>query len=176
MRYSGLRVQLRQARRRADLTQAALAERSGVSRVTIARLEAGSAGDVRAGTIASLCATLGLELTAMPAGAVAALETRLAREQDRVRRLDLQRRHAALAARLLALPRGEAGAHVSRARAVVERWEREGLCSGHYISRWKAMLTAPIGQVAKSLIEPGEWRDALFQNTPWGFALGAPER
>jgi len=21
------------------------------------------------------------------------------------------------------------------------------------------------------MLEPGEWRDALFQNTPWGFAL-----
>jgi transcriptional regulator with XRE-family HTH domain len=176
MQYTGLREQLKAGRRRAGLTQAALAERCGVSRITIARLEAGSARDVRAGTLLSLCAALGLELTATPAGAQAALETRLAREREQVRRMDLQRRHAVLAARLLAVPRRQAQALVARARAVVDRWEREGLCSRHYVSRWRAMLAAPIDQVAGSLVDPGEWGDALFQNTPWGFVLGGPER
>ena len=55
MRYAELRATLRSARLERGLTQAALAARSGTSRVTIARLEAGSAGDVRMGTVGTLC-------------------------------------------------------------------------------------------------------------------------
>ncbi len=171
MRYTALRAQLRSARLGRALTQEALATRSGASRVTIARLEAGSAGDARVGTVARLCEALGLELAALPAGARPALETLLARERERARRLDLRRRHAVLAARLLAAPRPRATALVAKARAVVDRWEREKLCSTHYVTRWRAMLAGPVGRVAQALLEPGEWEDALFQNTPWSFAL-----
>ena len=173
MRYTALRAQLRAARRRQALTQGDLAARSGTSRVTIARLEAGCAGDARVGTIASLCEALGLELAAVPVDARPALEKHLARERERGRRLDLHRRHAVLAARLLATPRPQATALVVRARGVVDRWEREKLCSSHYISRWRAILGGPVERVAVALLEPGEWKDALFQNTPWGFALEA---
>jgi transcriptional regulator with XRE-family HTH domain len=171
MRHTSLAGVLRAARRNKALTQAALAARSGTSRVTIARLEAGSARDVRVGTIASLCEALGLELAAVPVGARPALETLLARERERSRRLDLRRRHAVLAARLVSSRRAKATALVVRARAVVDRWEREGLCSPHYVSRWRAMLVLPVERVAEALLEPGEWGDALLQNTPWGFAL-----
>ena len=173
MRYKTLRAQLRTARLRQALTQAALAARSGTSRVTIARVETGCAGDARVGTIASLCEALGLEIAAVPVGAQPALETLLARERERARRLDLHRRHAVLAARLLAARRPRATALVVRARGVVDRWERESLCSSHYVSRWRAMLAGPVERVAQALLEPGAWRDALFQNTPWGFALEA---
>jgi transcriptional regulator with XRE-family HTH domain len=171
MRYSDLRAQLRAARRQRSLSQAALAARSGTSRVTIARLEAGSASDVRMGTIARLCESLGLEICALPTGAQAALETLLARERERSRRLDRRRGHAVLAAGLLAARRPSAVALIARARAVVDRWERECLCSRHYVSCWRSMLAGPVERVARSLLEPGEWRDALFQNTPWAFAL-----
>ena len=171
MRDNSLREALRSARRAKGLTQAALAARSGTSRVTIARLEAGSAGDVRLGTVGSLCKALGLELTVAPAGSGPALETRLARERERSRRLDLRHRHALLAACLLSAPRKKATALVIRARVTVDRWEHEGLCSRHYVSRWRAMLAGPVEQVALALLEPGEWADALFQNTPWAFAL-----
>jgi transcriptional regulator with XRE-family HTH domain len=152
------------------MSQAALAARSGVSRVTIARLEAGSAQDVRAGTLGRLCEALGLEMAVEPAGG-AAFEALLAREQDRVRRLERRVGHARLAARLLAIHRPQARALVTRARAVVDRWEREGLCSDHYVLHWRAMLAGSVERVAQSLLEPGDWADALFQNTPWGFAL-----
>ena len=176
MRYDGLRRQLRDARRQGGLTQAELAARSGTSRVTVARLEAGSDRDVRLGTMVSLCEALGLALDAVSAGGRPDLETRLARERERARRLDLRRRHAVLAARLLAAPRRQASALVARARAVVDRWEREALCSRHYISRWREMLAGPVEGVAQALLEPGEWKDALFQNTPWAFALEPAER
>lgn len=168
---SSLVAQLRGVRRERGLTQAVLASRSGTSRVTIARLEAGSARDVRLGTIVSLCEALGLEIAAAPAGARPVLETLLARERERTRRADLRRRHAVLAARLLTLPRSRAAALVARARAVVDRWERDGLCSRHYVSRWRALLSGSPRRVAQALLEPGEWTDALFQSTPWAFAL-----
>ena len=34
------------------------------------------------------------------------------------------------------------------------------------------MLRGPVQGVARSLLEPGDWQDALFQTTPWAFALG----
>ena len=76
-----------------------------------------------------------------------------------------------LAARLLAAPRPEAAALVKRARSLVERWERDRLCSHHYVWRWRGMLEGPIEHVAQSLLDAGEWTDALFQNSPWTFAL-----
>ena len=162
---------LRAARRERGLTQEALAALSGSSRVTIARLEAGSAGDVRLGTVESLCEALDLGIAIEPAGYGAALETRLAREREARRRLDLRRRHAILAARLLSVPKSKAETLVAEARAVVDRWERDGLCSHHYISRWQKMLTGSVARVAESLLEYGEWTDALLQNSPWAFAL-----
>ena len=171
MRYEPLRRSLRAARRDGRLTQAALAALSGTSRVTIARLEGGSVRDVRVGTVVALCDALGLELAAVPAGAQPALETLLARERERSRRLDLRRRHAVLAARLLALPGPRAAGLVTRALRVVDRWERDRLCSHHYITRWRRMLRGTVERVALGLLDPGDWGDALFQNTPWSFAL-----
>ena len=110
-------------------------------------------------------------MSATRVGARVALETRIARERERSRRLDLRLRHARLAARLLSAPGREANALVARARGVVDRWERGRLCSRHYISRWRGLLEGPPGRVARALLEPGEWQDALFQNTPWAFAL-----
>jgi hypothetical protein len=110
----------------------------------------------------------------VPRGALGAGEARLARERQRARRLDLRRRHAALAARLAAMPAAEAAALVRRARTVVERWEREELCSGHYISRWRARLAGSPRRAAAALLEHDEWTDALLQNSPWSFALEPP--
>jgi transcriptional regulator with XRE-family HTH domain len=165
---------LRAARKAAALSQAALAAKSGAGRVTIARLEAGALQDFRVGTLARLCEALGLELAALPRGAHAARETLIARERERARRLDLRRRHAVLAARLLAAPPAEAVALVQRARGNVERWKRERLCSEHYISRWRARLAGSPRRAAAALLEHDEWTDALLQSSPWSFALGPP--
>jgi transcriptional regulator with XRE-family HTH domain len=173
MRYKNLREQLRQARRARALSQAALAEKSGTSRVTVARLEGGAPQDVRLGTVESLCEALGLELATLPVGALASFETRLARATVREQQLERRLAHARLAARLLASRSDRANALVRRARAVVDRWERDGLCSEHYISRWRALLSGPIRRVAAGLLDPGDWHDALFQNTPWSFEFRA---
>jgi hypothetical protein len=99
------------------------------------------------------------------------LERLLARERERSRRLDRRLAHAVLAARLLSARRPEARALIATARASVDHWERERLCSRHYILRWRVMLAGPVEKVARSLLEASEWQDALFQNTPWAFAL-----
>jgi len=171
MRAAKLALQIRDRRRAAGLTQAVLAERSGTGRVTIARLEAGAAQDFRLGTLDRLCNALGLELAAVAPGALQASEVRVARAQERARRLDARRRHATLAAHLSAAPAREASALIARARANVDRWERGGLCSSHYISRWRRMLAGPPRQVARALVRDDDWTDALLQNTPWAFAL-----
>jgi transcriptional regulator with XRE-family HTH domain len=171
MRFAAVHARVRAARREQALTQAALAARSGTGRATIARLESGSAQDIRIGTLARLCEALGLELTAVPRGGQPALETLLAREQERARRLDRRRRHAVLACRLLSARSEESAAMVRRARACVDRWERERLCSRHYIARWRAALVGPADRVARAMLENGPWTDALFQNSPWAFAL-----
>jgi hypothetical protein len=63
---------------------------------------------------------------------------------------------------------------VRRARQVVDHWERERLCSWHYVSRWRALLKGSREHVSRSLLDPGSWADALFQNSPWSFALVPP--
>lgn len=171
MRNNPLRTILRDARRGKGLSQAALAAASGAGRVTIARLESGRMGDFRVNTLSRLCEALGLELSAMPRNARPSLITAIERERARSRRLDLRRRHAALAARLLAAPPAEAAALLREARARVRRWERDQLCSDHYIARWRAMLAGPARRVALRLLAQDEWTDALFQNTPWSAAL-----
>jgi hypothetical protein len=143
MSRTELHARLRVKRRRKSLSRAALVARSGASRV-------------RGGC---------------PEAPEPALERQLARERERSRRLRLRLAHARLAAQLLSA-KGRAGAAlVRRALSVVDRWERDGLCSRHYVSRWRALLSGPRERVARSLLDPGDWADALFQNTPFSFAL-----
>lgn len=51
------------ARRRAGLTQQQVADRIGVSRMTVSRIESGAAGAVAYQTIADFAALVGLTLT-----------------------------------------------------------------------------------------------------------------
>jgi len=162
---------MRAARTQKALSQAQLAERSGTSRVSIARFEAGADQDFRLGTLTRICEALDLELTAVVPGAQGAGETALARAQESVRRLDRRHRHAMLATGLLMAPTSRARALVAEAGANVDRWERDHLCSPHYIVRWRRMLAGSVSRVARSLLRDDEWTDALFQNSPWAFAL-----
>ena len=154
------------------MSQAALAARSGVSRITIARLEAGSAQDVRAGTLVRLCEALGLELAVEPVGAVPAFETLLAREQASAAAgwngawaMPGSQRGCSRSTR-----RGRALSSPGPARSSIAGSERA--CAAVTTSRAGGRCCAgPRERVAQALLEPGDWADALFQNTPWGFAL-----
>jgi transcriptional regulator with XRE-family HTH domain len=175
LQASELPRRLRAARRARRLTQAALAAATGVSRVTIARIESGERHNLRLETLARLQRALGPELDAARANVGSAMhERRLARALARERRLDARRRHAVLAVRLCVMPPREAAAAISRARAVVERWRRKRLCGEPYIARWRAMLAGSPKRVATKLLQFDEWTDALLQNTPWSFALEPP--
>lgn len=154
MRYNFAEA-IREARRRKGLSQDALAQASGASRITIARLEAGSEQDFRLGTLQRLCHALDLELTALPRGAKAAPE--------KTKALDARRRHAALAAALLALPEERAAELVRQARANVD--------ANKHLSRWRARLEGPVRTVALRLLEHNKETDALLAASPWAFAL-----
>lgn len=169
-----LNGRLRAARLARGFTQAGLAAASGTGRVTLARFESGAGSDIRLGTLARACAALSLEVTLAPTGGEALAEVRLAREQERSRRIDARRRHADLAVRLLAMPSDQSAAALRRARTVVDRWERDRLCSAHYIDRWRTRLAGGVRRVALALIDRDDWTDALLQNTPWSFALERP--
>jgi hypothetical protein len=122
-------------------------------------------------TLARLCEALELELLVCPRGQQSNHEAHLAREQERARRLDRRRRHAVLAVRLLTARSATRAALVRRARRQVDLWERDALCSRHYIVRWRKRLSGPVGRVATALVAYDDWTDALFQNSPWAFAL-----
>ena len=171
---AALHGRLRTARLARGLTQTALAAASGIGRVTLARFESGAGSDIRLGTLTRACAALDLEVTLAPRGGEALTEVRLAREQERVQRIDARRRHADLAVRLLVMPSAQSTAALRRARAVVNRWERERLCSTHYIDRWRMRLAGGVRRAALALVDHDDWTDALLQNTPWSFTLERP--
>lgn len=64
--HTDLITHLTQARKTQQLTQAELAERAGLSRMTVQRLESGSL-DPRLSTLYAMARVLGLELMAVPA-------------------------------------------------------------------------------------------------------------
>lgn len=169
MRHLALRSAIREARLRKGLSQAALAAASGTGRVTIIRLEGGAEQDCRLGTLGRICAALGLELAASAIGTSATGDA--APERDRARRLDDRRRHAALAAALLALPADKAAGLVDQARATVDRWARDRTTTEPHIARWRERLDGPVRTVALRLLEHGEWTESLLRDTPWSFAL-----
>jgi transcriptional regulator with XRE-family HTH domain len=160
MRYN-FSAAIRDARRRKGLSQEALARASGTSRITIARLEAGSEQDFRLGTLRSLCETLDLDLLAQPRG----------RKHGPAGDMDARRRHAALAAALLAVKPDDAVAMIGQARANVDAWEREGKAGGPHIKAWRSRLEGPARTVALRLLEHNQETAALLANSPWAFAL-----
>lgn len=72
---------LRQLRRAAGLSQAELGARAGVPRVTLARMENMTQGDMSVSALLRLLAALGQELQARPAGHVRTLEDVLAEQR-----------------------------------------------------------------------------------------------
>lgn len=162
MRYKLSEV-VREARRKKGLSQEALAAASGASRITIARLEADSDKDFRLGTLTQLCEALDLELVAVPKSARVAAPD--------IRTLDDRRRHAALAAALLAVNPEQAAAMVEQARAETDRWERERLLTPEHIAAWRARLEGPVRTVALRLLEHNDQTAALLADSPWAFAL-----
>jgi transcriptional regulator with XRE-family HTH domain len=69
-KVSPLGVNLRRVRERAGIQQSELAERAGVSRVTVARLETGAVGWARPDVVAKLAAAVGATKSDLESGEV----------------------------------------------------------------------------------------------------------
>jgi len=77
-------------------------------------------------------------------------------------------KHQRLAIDLILLPAKQREALIAGARAEVERWRRERLCSEDYIARWDGLLSLPVEELARAMAsESLEWGTALRQNSPW---------
>ena len=77
-------------------------------------------------------------------------------------------RHLRVATALLSAKRPAAKAMLARAHALVDRWERDRLCSRDYVERWRNLLDLPIPQLAQEMCgDAGGWGTALRQNSPW---------
>lgn len=77
-------------------------------------------------------------------------------------------RHQKIAIELLTLPADERRTLIRQARAVVERWRAENLCSGDYIDRWHSLLELSPRELAKAMTSDADgWGNALRQNSPW---------
>jgi len=109
----------------------------------------------------------------VPAGFVSSdqSERRLARMQQEKVEAERLIRHQRLAIRLLKEPK-HARKLVRQASQVVDRWEREALCSHHFIGRWRELLSLPIATLAEAMCTDLDgWGKALRQNSPWSMSL-----
>ena len=80
-----------------------------------------------------------------------ASQRKLARLNQALVERDRLIRHQQIAIDLLTLPRAESLRLVRRARAVVERWRAEGLCSADYIQRWSDILRMLVKSMAAAI-------------------------
>jgi hypothetical protein len=77
-------------------------------------------------------------------------------------------RHQRIALDLLTLPAGQIQALIDNARAVVNRWRQERLCSADYIERWTEILALPPQKMALRMVSDASgWGTSLRQNSPW---------
>jgi HTH-type transcriptional regulator / antitoxin HipB len=79
-------IALRQARRAAPLSQAALAQSLGMSRATISGIENGTVREIGVRKLMAVCAALNLELSVRPLGARPTLQQ--LRQEQRASKLN----------------------------------------------------------------------------------------
>lgn len=81
-------------------------------------------------------------------------------------------RHQQLSIDLLTMPAAKRSELVRRARAEVDRWRRDRLCSPDYADRWEALLGQSVADLARGMCGDAEgWGTALRQNSPWPAVL-----
>lgn len=150
---------VRSLRRRAAVTQHALARAAGTSQPTIAAYEAGR----KSPTVATL------RRLASAVGLVATVDycTPLTREERRSLAL-----HRAIAERLAADP----GAVIGRARRNLVRMRARHGRAMTLLQEWDIVLDRPVRAVQAVLTDPGEWARELRHVTPFAGVLSAGER
>jgi len=65
---------------------------------------------------------------------------------------------------------------VEEARHVLFRWREQGRIDERYAARWEQLLTRPIPEIRRSIVEESANADDLRQNSPFAGALSEPER
>lgn len=77
-------------------------------------------------------------------------------------------RHRALALRIRTASEDDRDTIIADARAEVERWKSQQLCSEHYIDRWTEALKMKPRELAIYMMgDMDGWGDALRQNSPF---------
>lgn len=95
-------------------------------------------------------------------------ERRLARTAQALVEQERLSRHQRIALRLSKASAHECQEMIGQAQAVVERWQRDELCSRDYIERWRQILAlAPVDLAAAMVSDAEGWGTALRQNSPW---------
>jgi hypothetical protein len=65
---------------------------------------------------------------------------------------------------------------VDEARHVLFRWQEQGRIDPRYAAQWDSLLTLPIPELRKALVDESEAGDDLRQNSPFAGVLSEPER
>ncbi|MQA89223.1 MAG: helix-turn-helix domain-containing protein [Gemmatimonas sp.] len=151
--------EVRKLRRKARVTQAALAQAAGTSQPTIAAYEAGQKSP-SLGTLQRLARSVGLEATV----AFHPLPTREER-----RSLVL---HRAIAARLEAEPEGV----LDRARVTLARMRASQPGAAPLLREWEVLLDRPLEDLLPVLTDPSPRARELRHVTPFAGVLTAAER
>lgn len=95
------------------------------------------------------------------------LEKQLARAEQRNIESHRLVKHQKIALQLVVDP-DAAAPLIRQATETVSRWEREKLCSHHYIDRWHHLLALPVRELAQEMCgDMDGWGKALRQNSPW---------
>jgi antitoxin (DNA-binding transcriptional repressor) of toxin-antitoxin stability system len=91
------------------------------------------------------------------------------------RQVDLQRlmAHQRLGLELLCAPRARQAGRIRAALKVVQRWERQGLCSADYIARWRQWLGLSPQRLVQTMCSDAlGWGSAMRQNSPFAALVG----
>ncbi|ABE47175.1 type II toxin-antitoxin system Phd/YefM family antitoxin [Polaromonas sp. JS666] len=92
----------------------------------------------------------------------------LARVKQAVIEKDRLIRHQRIAFDLVTLAPDKRDWLIKDARAMVDRWRAERLCSADYIQKWEQILKMNPQEMAATIVsDVGGWGASLRQNSPW---------
>jgi PHD/YefM family antitoxin component YafN of YafNO toxin-antitoxin module len=92
----------------------------------------------------------------------------LARANQAMVEKDRLNRHHRIALDLVTMPLAKRDQLIQNARAVVDRWKNERLCSADYIQKWEQILNLdPVAMASTMVSDVDGWGPSLRQNSPW---------
>jgi transcriptional regulator with XRE-family HTH domain len=150
---------IRSLRRRAHVTQSALADAAQTSQPTIAAYEAGRKSPTL-DTLRRLAASVDLQ-------ASVTFHPPMTREESRSLAL-----HEAIAERLASDPSGG----IERARRNLRRMREGPARNSPFLREWRVLLDRPVQDLIPLLLDPSPWARELRHVTPFAGMLTAAER